>query len=104
MLKGHLDLVVLATLEAGPAHGYAIIEEIRRRGNDGLSLAEGTLYPVLHRLEEMKLLASRWETSPAGRRRRVYSLTRRGSAALAERRKTWTSFVDLIGSLIEVPG
>jgi PadR family transcriptional regulator len=103
MLKGHLDLIVLATLEAGPAHGYAISEEIRRRGKDGFALAEGTLYPALHRLEEMRLLESRWETSPVGRRRRVYSLTRRGRAALAERRRIWTRFIDLIDSLIEGP-
>jgi transcriptional regulator len=103
MLKGHLDMIVLATLEGGPAHGYAIIEEIRRRANDRLDLAEGTLYPVLHRLEEMKLLKSRWETSPVGRRRRVYSLTAQGSAALAERKQVWTRFTDLIDSLVVEP-
>jgi len=103
MLKGHLDMIVLASLEAGPAHGYAIIEEIRRRGNDRLDLAEGTLYPVLHRLEEMKLLKSRWETSPVGRRRRVYSLTARGSAVLAERKQVWTQFADLVDSLVVGP-
>ena len=103
MLKGHLDMVVLAALEAGPAHGYAIGDRIRRRGKDGFALAEGTLYPVLHRLEEMRLLKSRWATSPVGRRRRVYALTARGKSALADRRRIWTRFIDLIDSLIEAP-
>ncbi len=54
-LKGHLDMIVLAALEAGPAHGYAIIEEIRRRSGGAFDLPEGTVYPVLHRLEELQV-------------------------------------------------
>jgi PadR family transcriptional regulator, regulatory protein PadR len=60
MLKGHLDLIVLAALSAGPAHGYAVIEEIRHRSGQAFDLPEGTIYPVLHRLEQAGLLASRW--------------------------------------------
>ena len=51
MLKGHLDMIVLAALAAGPAHGYAVIEEIKRRSSGAFELPEGTIYPVLHRLE-----------------------------------------------------
>jgi len=100
MLKGHLDAVVLAALEAGPAHGYAIIDEIRRRSVGVFDLPEGTVYPALHRLEEAGLLGSQWETAPSGRRRRVYTLTKRGAQALAERRVLWTRFSDAIGSLL----
>src|SRR5205085_2476832 len=77
MLKGHLDMIVLAALAAGPAHGYAVIEEIKRRSGDAFDLPEGTVYPALHRLEDAGLLASRWETAESGRRRRVYTLTKR---------------------------
>jgi PadR family transcriptional regulator PadR len=100
MLKGHLDAVVLAALEAGPAHGYAIIEEIRRRSAGVFDLPEGTVYPALHRLEEAGLLGSHWETAPSGRRRRVYTLTKRGAQALTERRALWTRFSDAVGSLL----
>src|SRR5258706_2682048 len=92
MLKGHLDMIVLAALAAGPAHGYAVIEEIRRRSGEKFELPEGTDYPALHRLEEAGLLASRWTTADSGRRRRVYSLTRRGERALADQRGGWEQF------------
>src|SRR5215468_5929176 len=100
MLKGHLDLIVLAALSAGPAHGYAVIEEIRRKSGQAFDLPEGTIYPALHRLEQAGLLVSHWETAESGRRRRIYSLTRRGSHALAERRAVWQRFSDAIGGLL----
>src|SRR5262245_54246531 len=92
MPKGSVDLVVLAALSAGPAHGYAVIEEIRRRSGQAFDLPEGTVYPALHRLEEAGLLSSRWVTAESGRRRRVYALTRRGRRALIERRAVWQQF------------
>ena len=83
MLKGHLDMIVLAALSAGPAHGYAVIEELKRRSAGAFDLPEGTIYPVLHRLEQAGLLAGRWVTADSGRRRRVYSITKRGERELA---------------------
>jgi PadR family transcriptional regulator PadR len=99
MLKGHLDMIVLAALSAAPAHGYAVIEEIRRKSGEKFDLPEGTVYPVLHRLEEAGLLSSHWMTAPSGRRRRVYALTRRGIRALAERRAVWQQFSVAIAGL-----
>ncbi len=101
MLKGHLDMIVLAALSAaGPAHGYAIIEEIKRRSGGAFDLPEGTIYPALHRLEQAGLLASRWVIAASGRRRRVYALTRRGNRAFAERRAIWKQFSVAIGDLL----
>ena len=99
MLKGHLDMIVLAALAAGPAHGYVVIEEIRRRSGGAFDLPEGTIYPVLHRLEHAGLLAGRWVTADSGRRRRVYAITRRGKRELGERRAVWEQFADAIGGL-----
>jgi PadR family transcriptional regulator, regulatory protein PadR len=101
MLKGHLDMIVLAALSARPAHGYAVIEEIRRRSAGAFDLPEGTIYPVLHRLQQAGLLTSRWLTADSGRRRRVYALTRRGERALGERRAVWEQFSGAIGGLLE---
>jgi len=101
MLKGHLDLIVLAALAAGPAHGYAIIESIKRKSRQAFDLPEGTIYPALHRLEQAGLLSSRWTTAESGRKRRVYALTRSGHRALAERRALWQRFSDAIGGLLE---
>jgi DNA-binding PadR family transcriptional regulator len=100
MLKGHLDAIVLAALEAGPAHGYAIIDTIKNRSGSTFDLPEGTVYPALHRLEQAGLLSSTWTTPAAGRRRRVYSLTKGGAAALASRRKAWNRFAQAVDSFL----
>jgi PadR family transcriptional regulator, regulatory protein PadR len=98
-LKGHLDALILATLHDGPAHGYAVIEELKERSGGAFDLAEGTVYPVLHRLEADGLLASAWSTA-AGRRRRVYRLTRRGRAALVARRDDWHAFARAVEAVL----
>jgi DNA-binding PadR family transcriptional regulator len=92
VLRGQLELVVLASLRGGPRHGYAIIKELRERTSGELDLLEGTLYPALHRLEKTGVVESRWVTE-TGRRRRVYQLTRKGERALAEQEADWHLFV-----------
>jgi transcriptional regulator len=98
-LKGHLDGLVLATLGNGPLHGYAVIEELRLRSEGAFALAEGTLYPVLHRLEAEGLLASAWSAA-SGRRRRVYRLTRRGRTSLARQREEWSGFARAVQAVL----
>jgi DNA-binding PadR family transcriptional regulator len=98
-LKGHLDSMILAVLAAGPAHGYAVIEQLRRRSGGVFDLPEGTVYPALHRLEEDGLLTSSWATAN-GRRRRVYTLTRRGRAALGKRRGDWRLFSQAVDGVL----
>jgi len=100
MLKGHLDAIVLAALETGPAHGYAIIETIKTKSASTFDLPEGTVYPALHRLEQAGLLSSAWTTPSGGRRRRIYSLTKAGAAALADRRKAWGRFSHAVDTLL----
>lgn len=91
LLKGHLDFLILAALELQPAHGYAIVEELRRRSGGTFDLPEGTVYPALHRLEHSQLLASTW-SEYAGRRRRVYRTTAKGKRALTQHRREWLTF------------
>jgi PadR family transcriptional regulator, regulatory protein PadR len=90
-LSGQLDPMILASLFDDPAHGYAILARLRERSSGTFDLAEGTIYPALHRLERDGLLSSSW-SSESGRRRRVYQLTRAGRAALQERRQEWRHF------------
>jgi PadR family transcriptional regulator, regulatory protein PadR len=99
ILKGHLDLLLLAAVQARPAHGYAVIDEVRRRSDGAFDLPEGTVYPALHRLERGGLLASSWSDA-SGRRRRIYSLTERGNAALAEQRQGWATFSHAVGAVV----
>src|SRR3954462_7638264 len=98
-LKGHLDALVLATFGDGPSHGYAVIEELRRKSEGAFDLAEGTVYPVLHRLEADGLLASSWSTA-AGRRRRVYRPARRGRSGLVARRDDWHAFARAVEAVL----
>jgi PadR family transcriptional regulator, regulatory protein PadR len=90
-LGGQLDSLILATVADEPAHGYAILQHLKERSGGAFDLAEGTIYPALHRLERDGLLSSSWSTA-SGRRRRVYRVTRSGQGALAARRQEWTQF------------
>jgi DNA-binding PadR family transcriptional regulator len=90
--KGHVDLLLLGLLEAGPAHGYQMVETLRERSEGVFDLPEGTIYPALYRLERAGAIDSRWETV-SGRRRRMYFLTRRGRAELAKQQEAWKTFV-----------
>jgi DNA-binding PadR family transcriptional regulator len=98
-LKGHLDALVLAVLRDEPAHGYAVIEQLKQRSGGAFDLPEGTVYPVLHRLEAEGLLSSAWSTA-SGRKRRVYKLTRRGQSSLARQRDDWKSFANAVQAVL----
>jgi len=98
-LKGHLDLLLLAIVTAEPAHGYRIIEELKRRSGGAFDLPEGTIYPALHRLEQSGLLASGW-ASANGRRRRIYHVTALGRRALSAQRREWAGFKSAIEAVV----
>lgn len=91
-LKGHLDAMLLASLERGPLHGYAIIDWLQQRSDGEVALAAGTLYPALHRLEDDELIRGQWQEAPGQRRRRVYALTKKGARELARRQDEWKAF------------
>jgi PadR family transcriptional regulator PadR len=99
VLKGHLDLLLLATVGEGPAHGYLIAARLKERSAGAFELGEGTVYPALYRLERRGLLTSQWDRSE-GRRRRVYELTRRGRAELADRRNEWLAFSSAVQAVV----
>ncbi len=90
-LKGHLDGLILSVVSRGPLHGYAVIEALKARSGGSLALPEGTVYPALHRLEDDGLLKSEWSNA-SGRRRRVYSITKRGEKELGASRERWRLF------------
>jgi DNA-binding PadR family transcriptional regulator len=98
-LNGQLDPLILATVAEEPAHGYAILQRLKERSGGAFDLAEGTIYPALHRLERDGLLSSAWSTE-SGRRRRVYSVTRAGTSALEVRRREWKQFSRAVAAVI----
>ena len=100
-LKGHLDLLLLAILADGPAHGYAVIESLRIRSDGTFDLPEGTIYPALHRLESQGLLRSSWLEDSA-RRKRIYQLTPKGHQMLVKRQEEWKKFSKAINATVGI--
>jgi PadR family transcriptional regulator PadR len=98
--RGHLDLMILSVLRGGPLHGYAVISALRERSNGVFDLAEGSVYPTLHRLEDSGLIGSEWEFA-AGRKRRLYEITRAGRAALVDRTAEWRRWSGGLNGVLE---
>lgn len=98
-VKGHLDSLLLAVLEDGPLHGYAVIEALQRRSGGAISLPTGTVYPALRRLENAGWLTGSWSTV-SGRKRRTYALTAAGRRALSDHRRQWLRFSGTIQSVL----
>lgn len=99
-LKGHLDVLLLAALEDGPMHGYAVKETLRTRSGGRFNLPTGTVYPALHRLERAGLIRGTW-TVTDGRRRRSYKLTPAGRRRLETDRASWREFAAAVNALVE---
>src|SRR3954465_14221752 len=105
-LRGHLEMLVLATLEKGQAHGLEILRRLEEKGCGLLKLKEGSLYPALYRLESAGEVAAVWEKEQGGRRgarRRIYRLTPKGSRKLARGRGEWQTFVATLGQILAMP-
>jgi DNA-binding PadR family transcriptional regulator len=98
-LKNNVDLLLMGVLRSGPAHGYAIIAALRERSDGEFDLAEGTIYPALHRLERAGLIESSSQVAQ-GRRRRTYALTPRGRKEFATQRREWQGFVASVQAVI----
>ena len=99
-LDGNVETLLLAILEAGPSYGYAIVKELNQRSEGILALGEGTIYPVLYRLEEKKLISARWRLAENGRQRKYYRLTAKGRKALAANLNQWQMLAEVMGKVL----
>ena len=96
--QGSLALMVLKTLDVlGPLHGYAIARRIEQISGDRLTLNQGTLYPVLLKLEQEGSIASDWGASENNRKARFYRLTRGGRKQLRAEAQGWEQTTAIIG-------
>src|SRR3979490_1273547 len=100
LLQGTLDVLVLRTLLAGPAHGHAIAKHIQRTSEELLQVETGSLYPALHRLEGKGWIAARWGLSEKGKRARFYRLTPLGRKQLVAERSKWEAFSRAMGLIL----
>src|SRR6476619_5388288 len=100
LLQGTLDLLILRTLLAGPAHGHAIAKHIQRTSEDLLQVETGSLYPALHRLEAKGWIGASWELSDKGKRAKYYRLTPLGRKQLATEQSKWQAFARAMGLIL----
>ncbi|MBC7857062.1 MAG: helix-turn-helix transcriptional regulator [Pirellulaceae bacterium] len=99
-LNGVPELLILQLLDRQAMHGYDLVQAIRQASGERLDFGEGCIYPVLHRLEEQQLLASKRELV-GGRNRIIYRPTRLGQRRLADSRMNWQEIVAAIGTVLQ---
>src|SRR4249920_189164 len=101
ILQGTLSLLVLRTLASNKRlHGYAITTHIQRVSSDLLRVEEGSLYPALHRMEQLGWLRSEWGMTEKKREARFYSLTARGLKQLELEQESWNRLTEGVGRVL----
>lgn len=100
VLQGTLDLLILRTLNLGPAHGHTIAHSIERTSENALEVEQGSLYPALHRLEDRGLLSSEWGVSENNRKAKFYRLTIKGRKELKAATGRWRRMTRAIGLIL----
>jgi PadR family transcriptional regulator, regulatory protein PadR len=98
--RGSLELIVLHLLSIGEAYGYEIVTALTERTDGALAVTDGTLYPVLYRLERGGFVAVRWETPQRGVPRKYYRLTKTGHAELTRLTHEWNTFAAAMAQLL----
>ena len=101
LVSGSMSLLVLKLLEDGDLYGYQMIAELRRRSEDAFRLKAGTLYPLLHGLEEKGLVTAYEQAAESGKTRRYYRLTKQGRSALREKESAWNAYARAVGRVLK---
>ena len=97
----HTRLLVLSLLSTGDMYGYQMIEELRRRSDDTFHLKAGSLYPLLHGLEEKGYVSAYERDAAAGKPRRYYHLSKEGHRALQEKEEAWNVYARAVGQVLK---
>ena len=100
LLSGSTTLLVLSLLKTGDMYGYEMIAELSRRSDKPFELKEGTLYPILHGLEQEKCVRSCEKEAPTGRVRKYYHITKKGLKRLEEKREEWRFFTEKVNGVV----
>ena len=100
LVRSSTDLVILALLHDRPMYGYEILVSLSDRGNGEFKFKQGTLYPLLYRLEREGWISAAWEVPEKGKKRKVYSLTKDGRAVQKARAAEWARFTRSVNSIL----
>ena len=101
LITGSTTMLILKLLEDKDMYGYLMIEELRKRSDNTFDLKAGTLYPLLHGLEEQGMLESYEESADTKRIRKYYSITKKGKKMLVEKRTEWNTYTSTINGILE---
>lgn len=101
LITGSTTMLILKLLENKDMYGYQMIEILAQKSDDTFSLKAGTLYPLLHNLEDQGMLNSYEESANSGRMRKYYSITKKGKGMLREQEKEWRSYVSAINQVLQ---
>lgn len=103
LLSGSTTLLVLSLLSRGDKYGYEMIAELEQRSDHTFTLKEGTLYPILHGLENEGAVKSYTKEAGTGRVRKYYHITKKGLRVLDEQKKEWVNFSEKVNAIIAAP-
>lgn len=101
LVRSCTDLVILSLLRERAMYGYQILVTLVDRGSGEFEFKQGTLYPLLYRLEREGLIRGVWEEPPTGKKRKVYSLTAEGGKVQRSRSEEWARFTSAIDSILK---
>jgi PadR family transcriptional regulator len=102
MKQGSSEMIILSLLSQRDMHGYEIGKQIEVLSDGILCFEMASLYPALHQMLRKGWLQAYWETSPAGRKRRYYRLTKTGRSHLAPLRKSWKQFFQALDRIVRL--
>jgi DNA-binding PadR family transcriptional regulator len=100
LITGSTTMLILSLLTENDLYGYQMIEALRKKSNNVFALKAGTLYPLLHSLEQKELVTSYDDTVESTKVRRYYHLTKQGHKFLEEKTKEWKTFASAVNSVL----
>ncbi|MCE5230631.1 PadR family transcriptional regulator [bacterium] len=98
-LDGNVETIILSELVAGANYGYGLVRDINQTHEGVLALGEGTIYPVLYRMEEKGLLKSEMRQTPSGRERKYYRISPKGKKVLMENMREWDAMSKVMNKI-----
>lgn len=100
LLKGSTTVLILSLLNRKNMYGYEMIKEIELKSKNVFSFKEGTLYPILHSLENENYIESYWDSSQGARKRKYYKITDSGKKILSEKEQEWKLFSSTVNNVL----
>ncbi|MBP1989898.1 PadR family transcriptional regulator [Paenibacillus eucommiae] len=100
LMTGSTTMLILKLLDNDDMYGYQMIDELERRSENVFTLKAGTLYPILHNLEQQGMIESYDQASESGRPRKYYRITKRGKELFQEKKTEWTAYTSIVNQVL----